>query len=134
MMVPEPTTSVAIGTLAGFFALMTAKHVVADFILQTRWMALGKDARTGWALPLLVHCAIHGVATTLLVLIVEPRLWFLGTIDFAIHLVCDRLKGLAVARFGLSPANAWFWWLLGIDQALHHATDFGLAVMLAVNA
>jgi hypothetical protein len=134
MMLPQWTTTVAIGPLVGFVLVMIVKHVLADFILQTQWMALGKDGRTGWALPLLVHCSIHGLATTAIVLVLEPRLWFLGLVDFAIHLICDRAKGFAMSRLSLSPANAWFWWLLGIDQALHHTSDFVLALILTVNA
>ena len=60
-----------------------------------------------------------------------PRYWFLGLFDFVIHLSADRAKGFCVARFRLSGKDAWFWWLLGIDQAVHHLTDFGLAVLLA---
>jgi len=133
-MLPQWTTTVAIGPLVGFFLLMVVKHVLADFILQTRWMALGKDGRTGWALPLLVHCSIHGIATTVIVVALEPRLWFLGAVDFVIHLICDRAKGFTVSRLALSPTDAWFWWLLGIDQALHHTSDFVLALILTINA
>jgi hypothetical protein len=134
MIFPQWATTIALGPLAGFFLVMMAKHVLADFILQTSWMAQGKDARRGWALPLFVHCSIHGVATTAIVLALEPRLWFLGLVDFGVHIACDRAKGFTVSRLSLTPADAWFWWLLGIDQALHHVTDFVLAVILTVNA
>jgi hypothetical protein len=32
--------------------LLTVKHIIADFMLQNSWMAIGKDQKTGWALPL----------------------------------------------------------------------------------
>lgn len=133
MILPQWTTVIALGPLTGFFLLMTVKHVLADFILQTSWMAQGKDRREGWALPLLVHCSIHGVVTTAIVLVAEPRLWFLGVVDFVVHIACDRAKGFTVSRLSLTSHDAWFWWLLGIDQALHHITNFGLAVILTVN-
>lgn len=132
MTLPASSQLVAIGPLAAIFAILTVKHVLADFILQTRWMALGKDRREGWALPLFSHCAVHGVLTTAVMVVVAPQLWFLGLVDFAVHTSCDRAKGFAVARFGLTPTDAWFWWLLGIDQALHHATDFVLALVVTL--
>ena len=48
----------------------------------------------------------------------------------------DRVEALAAGllALGLTPGDARFWWLLGIDQAFHHATDFALAVVLTVNA
>jgi hypothetical protein len=125
--------SIPLRALVFWMLVLTGKHVLCDFLLQTRWMALGKDAPKGWAMPLLVHCAIHGVVTTLGLLVLAPRFWFLGLVDFAIHLGTDRAKGYCVATFRLTGRDAWFWWLLGIDQAIHHLTDFGLAVLLAAN-
>lgn len=127
------TSSVALGALVGWFLALTVKHVVADFLLQTHWMAVGKDRAEGWALPLLVHCLIHGALTTLLVAAVAPRLWFVGLIDFAIHIAIDRAKGFIVAHFGVTPDHTAFWWLIGVDQALHHVTGFALAILLAAN-
>ena len=36
-------------------AALTLKHFLADFVLQNRWMASGKEAPSGWALPLACH-------------------------------------------------------------------------------
>jgi hypothetical protein len=127
------SSSVALGALVGWMLVLTVKHVIADFFLQNSWMALGKDQKTGWALPLLVHCAIHGVLTTVLILIIAPRFWFVGLIDFAIHLCVDRAKGLCVSGFNVNPEHQWFWWLIGIDQALHHLTGFFLSIYMAAN-
>jgi hypothetical protein len=113
--------------------LLSIKHLVGDFFLQTKWIAEGKEAKTGWAAPLLVHCAIHGALSLALLLAFAPRLWFLGPVDFAIHLVADRTKGYFVAKFGFGPSQAWFWWLLGIDQTYHRLTDFALALFLALH-
>jgi len=96
-------------------------------------MAFGKDSKTGWALPLLVHCLIHGVLTTAMVAAIAPRFWFIGPVDFVIHIIIDRAKGYCVATFDVTPEKQWFWWLIGIDQALHHLTGFGLSIFLAAN-
>ena len=113
--------------------LLTLKHIIADFLLQTAWMAHGKDQKKGWALPLLVHCLIHLGVSLALILIVAPRFWFVAFIDFAIHITIDRAKGLCSSRFGMTPDHPWFWTLIGVDQALHHLTDFGLSIFMAAN-
>jgi len=48
--------------------LLTVKHVIADFMLQNSWMAIGKDQKTGWALPLLAHCLVHLAVSLALIL------------------------------------------------------------------
>jgi hypothetical protein len=132
VVVPALSSQVALSALIGWFLALTVKHVLGDFVFQNAWMAQ-KDRATGWALPLLTHCVIHGVLTTAIVVAVAPRFWFVGLIDFAIHIAIDRAKGYLVARFDICLGKRWFWWLIGIDQALHHVTGFGLAVLLAVN-
>src|SRR5258705_12699366 len=122
------SSSVAVGALVGWMLVLTVKHVIADFFLQNSWMALGKDQKTGWALPLLVHCAVHCVLSTVLILIIAPRFWFVVLIDFAIHLCVERAKGLCVSTFNVNPEHQWFWGLIGIDQALHHLTRFFLSI------
>jgi hypothetical protein len=113
--------------------LLTFKHIIADFVLQNSWMAYGKDQKTGWALPLLVHCLIHFAVALPLILIVAPRFWFVALIDFAIHITVDRAKGFVSANFGVNQENPWFWTLIGVDQALHHLTGFGLSIFMAAN-
>ena len=78
---------------SGWMLLLTVKHVIADFMLQTSWMAIGKDQKTGWALPLLAHCLVHLAVAMTLILIVAPRFWFVALIDFAIHITVDRAQG-----------------------------------------
>jgi Protein of unknown function (DUF3307) len=133
MTLPDMSSQVAVGALTFWMIILAIKHVMADFVLQTSWMATGKDAKKGWALPLLVHCAIHGVLAIAILLVLAPRLWFLGLVDFVLHLIIDRAKGFCVATFNVTQESHWFWWLIGIDQALHHLTNFALAVVLAAN-
>ena len=133
MSFPAMSSSVPVGALVGWMLLLTAKHVIADFFLQNTWMAVGKDQRRGWALPLLAHCLVHLAVAMAPILIVAPRFWFVALIDFAIHLAVDRAKGFCVATFRVKPEHQWFWWLIGIDQALHHLTGFGLSIFMAAN-
>jgi hypothetical protein len=130
---PALTSAVLIGPLVGWFVALAIKHVVADFLLQNAWMANGKDSPNGWALPLLAHCLIHGLLTTAILIIVAPRLWFVGVVDFLLHLAIDRAKGWTMVRLRVTADHPAFWWLIGIDQALHHLTGLGLAILLAAN-
>src|SRR5436189_77353 len=107
------SSSVPVGALVGWMLLLTAKHVVADFFLQNTWMAVGKDQKRGWALPLLAHCLVHLAVAMVLILIVAPRFWFVALIDFAIHIAVDRAKGFCVSTFAVKQEHQWFWWLIG---------------------
>jgi uncharacterized protein DUF3307 len=127
------SSSVPVAALVGWMLLLTAKHIVADFFLQTSWMAIGKDQKIGWALPLLAHCLVHLATSLLLILVIAPRFWFVAFIDFFIHLAVDRAKGITTSTFGVTTEHPWFWSLIGVDQALHHLTGFGLAIFMAAN-
>jgi hypothetical protein len=133
LLLPTMSSTVPVGALVGWMLLLTAKHIVADFFLQNSWMAIGKDQNTGWALPLLAHCLVHLAVALILILIVAPKFWFVAFIDFAIHITIDRAKGLCTSTFGVNQEHPWFWSLIGVDQALHHLTGFGLAIFMAAN-
>src|SRR6266404_5895882 len=45
----------------------------------------------------------------------------------------DRATGFCVSTFAVKQEQQWFWWLIGIDQALHHLTGFGLSIFMAAN-
>ena len=90
MLLPSLSSSIAVGPLAGWMAALAVKHVIADFVLQNSWMAIGKDQKTGWALPLLAHCLVHLALSLALILAIAPRFWLITFIDFAIHIVVDR--------------------------------------------
>jgi hypothetical protein len=130
---PFLPSSIPLGALLFWMLLLTVKHIIADFVLQNAWMAHGKDQKHGWALPLLVHCLMHLLVASALILVVAPRFWFVALIDFAIHITVDRGKGLVSSHFKLTPEHPWFWTVIGVDQALHHLTDFGLAIFMAAN-
>src|SRR5260370_10359830 len=93
------SASVPVGLLVGWMLVLTFKHVIADFVLQTSWMAIGKDQKKGWALPLLAHCLVHLAVATVLILMIAPRFWFVALIDFAIHITIDRAKGFSASPF-----------------------------------
>ena len=106
---------------------ITVKHFVADFLLQTNWIARGKERGKGWLAPLTVHVLCHAVLTLGLALVLAPRLWWLAAVDFAIHITVDRCKTLVAHRGGWLMTQAQFWWLMGCDQWLHQVTNIGIA-------
>lgn len=117
--------------IAACLAAFLIKHLLADLILQTGWMAMGKERPEGWLWPLSAHAGVHGALTALLFLAVAPPLAWLGLADAVIHGGIDRLKGIAANRGKLTPRQTAFWWLFGADQTLHHLTHLGLAILLA---
>lgn len=131
MLVFPDRPDLAMAPLVFWFVLLSVKHVLADFTWQPHWMAVAKDGRTGWLRPLLMHCAIHGACTTVLLLLFAPHLWVLGLVDFAIHLAVDRTKGYILAARGITQNDRPFWTFLGVDQTLHHLTGFLIAVTIA---
>lgn len=108
------------------------KHLVADFFLQTAWMANGKEQPTGWFPPLVAHVAVHTVATGLIFTIFAPAYVWMAAVDFVVHFAIDRCKGLLNRAFDTGPTKTGFWWLIGIDQTLHHLTHLGFAILIAV--
>ena len=122
------STSWVIATLV----LFLAKHLIADFLLQTSWMANGKEQPKGWFLPLLAHVGVHTVATALIFAVLAPAYIWMAAVDFVVHFAIDRAKGLLNRFFDNDPTKTGFWWLLGIDQTLHHLTHLGFAILIAV--
>ncbi len=116
--------------LAGFLALFALKHYLADFVLQTNWIARGKEARSGWLIPLLAHVATHAGMTLAIVMAVDPRVWWIALVDGLAHFAIDRGKSLLAQRTNWAFEDARFWWLLGFDQFLHQLTNIGVAVLL----
>ena len=106
------------------------KHLLADFILQTNWMARGKEQRSGWGPPLLAHALCHAILTLAITLVTAAHLWWLSLVDLAVHLAIDRSKTLLAQRGGWRTDQARFWWLLGFDQYLHQLTNLALAAAI----
>lgn len=109
------------------------KQFSCDFLLQTDWMALtkGMPGREGWT-ALLTHTAFHAAGTALIMLVFAPGLWWLGIVDFGIHSLIDRVKGLYTYRRGWTPKDTVFWWTLGLDQEAHNLTHLSYILIVVV--
>lgn len=132
-------------TLSVVFVLLLAfqaKHFLADYPLQRRWM-LGKFKDDwGFLLPLLAHVSVHALGTFLI------ACWFgvgkalgLALFDAVVHFAMDRIKASKkyLGRFKSLTAetapsatpqqwrhNDYFWWSLGLDQMVHHLTHYAI--------
>lgn len=120
------------------------KHFIADFVLQNNYMQ-GKFRQTGWALPLALHCLMHALCTLAIVCFINPSMWWLSLLDFAIHFTMDRIKSsprmlgrykslcphdMPTATAQQKRDNKIFWLSLGFDQYVHHLTNLLIAWIL----
>jgi hypothetical protein len=119
--------NVPLGSFCALLFVFALKHFVADFLLQTSWIAHGKERATGWLAPLTVHVLCHAGLTLGIALVLAPRLWWLAPAEFVLHACIDRSKSLIGARIKCTQKNAQYWWLLGFDQFLHQVTNIALA-------
>jgi len=129
-LVIEIDPRVGLFDMCALLLVMALKHYLADFVLQTNWIARGKERPEDWMGPLALHVLIHAAFTLVIALAVAPRLWWLALVDLVVHAAIDRGKSLISLRTGWDAAKAQFWWLLGFDQFLHQATNIFLAAAL----
>jgi hypothetical protein len=109
---------------------MALKHYVADFVLQTNWIAHGKERSEGWFAPLAVHVLCHAALTLVIALVVAPHLWWLALVDLVVHAIIDRAKTLTGCYGGWKATQPQYWWLMGFDQFLHQVTNIAIAAAL----
>lgn len=124
-------------TLSSLLLLYIAfrlKHFTCDFLLQTDWMALnkGKPGLAGYK-ALFTHALCHGIGATVIALIFLPSWWWLGPLDFVVHSIVDRLKGLMTYRKGWKDTDRWFWWSFGLDQEAHNYTHLVYIVLIVLH-
>jgi hypothetical protein len=87
-------------------------HFVADFILQSDWMAVNKSKRTA---PLLAHVSVYSA----------PLLvfgWQFAMVNGAAHLITDWVSARATSRLWAAGERHWFFVVIGLDQAVHMST------------
>jgi uncharacterized protein DUF3307 len=121
--------SLPLAKIVSVYLLFRIKHLMADYLLQTTWMARGKEQAVGWAGALCAHAAVHASGTTAIALAFAPSLWWLGVVDFVLHAMIDKSKTLWGPR---QPSEPVFWWAHGIDQEAHHLTHFAFVIAIVL--
>lgn len=108
--------------------LLQAKHVIADFFLQNAYII--RNRRLYGHPGGLLHVAIHlsgSLAALLLVGTAPLTLAGVLIVEAVVHYHLDWTKDNFVARRGLTPRDAMYWYATGIDQFLHQMTYLGMA-------
>lgn len=126
--------------------LLGLAHWVADFVLQTNWMAINKSKNTpeGYV-ALSMHCTIYGLSF----------LWMgleFATITGVLHTITDFFTSRLTSKFWFITAGhsvsmladgsgeaecesylvidwvkrSYFFWMLGLDQFIHLACLVGV--------
>lgn len=102
-------------------AALQAKHLAFDFFLQSSAMLAGKRRYGGPGG--LVHVALHGLGTLVVLLFLAPISLFVALLvalsEMVVHYHLDWGKERLNAALGYTPADRGFWALIGLDQALH---------------
>lgn len=107
------------------------KQFVCDFLLQNDWMALnkGRPGMEGYK-ALLSHCLIHAAGTLIVMLVFAPAVWWLALVDFIMHSLFDRFKGILTFQKDWKYTDRWFWWSFGLDQEAHNLTHLAYILII----
>ena len=118
-------------SIAVLYLLFRAKQFICDFLLQNDWMAMnkGKPGMEGYK-ALISHCLVHAAGTLAIALLFAPSLWWLGLVDFIIHSLVDRFKGIVTYQKGWDYTDKWFWWTFGLDQEAHNLTHMAYLLII----
>lgn len=104
-------------------SLLQAKHMFADYFLQTPKMLEGRSAylHIGRAQHALVHAAGSVVCFTVLGTPIWVTLAIVAA-EWVVHFHIDWGKAVYTQNKGHGPADAGFWRAAGFDQFLHQMT------------
>lgn len=98
------------------FSWLLVGHLVGDFVLQTRWMAINKVKK--WQ-PLLAHSLVYTASVTLLALL-EGGLKLLAIILILVsHILMDNLKFVRFWARHVNGADDQPWLMIMLDQSWH---------------
>ena len=111
------------GVLLVLLCLLQAKHMLADFFLQTKIMLDGRE--TYVHLGRFLHAGVHALGSAVAFLLVGSPIAFIVPVivaELIAHYHIDWWKGRHTSIQKLTPEDAAFWRATGMDQALHQFT------------
>ncbi len=109
------------------------KHLVADFLLQFRWMTKAKGSVFligGYA-----HSAVHSLSTLAVLGLFSVPLSLalaLAMVEFPVHYLIDYSKAHIGKNLTATNTPRKYWALFGFDQFLHHLTYIGMIFIVVV--
>lgn len=113
---------------------LAAKHMVADFVLQTpfQYKNKGKYGHEGG----IQHALIHAVLSAPVFFFLPASSMFASAsvlvCEFVIHYHVDWGKERVLNKWSLSDKDRGYWYALGFDQLLHHLTYIGMVAWLSL--
>lgn len=116
-------------TILIFLFLLFVKHTLVDLAIQHLFPSnkenyFNPNAHT--------HYFQHGALTFLIAIFFTsmPFAFMLGFLDYIVHWHVDYTKTKIRISFKLTNKDEAFWFLQALDQSLHYATYFALAIIL----
>ena len=114
------------------FVVLSVKHTIGDFFLQTSYQYLNKGIyghRGG-----LIHSGLHALLTIPVFLVLPPSSALLAIAiiagEFVVHYHLDWSKEQMIKRYKLTQTDPWFWHLFGLDQLGHMMTYVAIIAIL----
>lgn len=118
-------------TILILLVIFQVKHFLCDYPLQTAYMLRKfSDDWKEWLPALTAHAAVHAGFTGFILLVFKPVLMPLLLVDFVVHFIVDLAKASKHLGSRWKPDNKFFWWALGLDQMIHHLTDYFIIWMI----
>ena len=93
-------------------SLILCFHFVADFVLQSHWMAMGKSKRWGMNLNMASHIAVYTAF-----LMPLGITWAL--VNGLAHYATDIVSSRATSALWKRQETHWFFVVIGADQLVH---------------
>ena len=110
-------------------ALLTIKHVGADFVFQSGYIL--KNRRYYGHPAGLLHVIYHMIGSLVAFVLVGTPITLLAVlliVEAVLHYHIDWAKDNYVLSRGLTKNDGRFWFAIGADQMLHHLTYIGLVL------
>lgn len=111
------------GMVLILMCLFQAKHMLADYFLQTKVMLDGREAYVH--LGRFLHAGVHAAGSLIVFLLIGAPVAFILPVvvmEWAVHFHIDWWKGRHTSEQNLTPQDAAYWRACGMDQALHQLT------------
>lgn len=116
-----------------FFIAFLFIHWIADFIMQTDWMAKNKSKDiTALTAHVLVYTLFFGVMSIIMLcFFVPPSLVFLFIlVNGILHFVTDYFTSRITAKLWAEQKTHEFFVVVGFDQFLHHLAIWATLVLI----
>ncbi len=92
--------------------LILCFHFVADFVLQSHWMASGKSKTWGMNLNMLSHICVYTV-------FLMPLGWLWALSNGVAHYATDIVSSRATSELWQRKQIHWVFVVIGADQLVH---------------